>query len=169
MTREKRDAEIIDRHLAGERMNEIGRSYGITRERVRQIVRIAGVTPEESRAAYHRSCMVTATCKGCGEIFERHYVDLRKSKGYCKPGCYLSMVNHYDSEYLLTHLRMLAMKLGYTPSGRDLQEHDGPSVSPYRTHFGRLREAQRQAGLEPNIPGRKASLPDDFNAPESNP
>lgn len=43
----KRDREIARRFLARETLTEIADDYGITRERVRQIVRREGVTPQQ--------------------------------------------------------------------------------------------------------------------------
>lgn len=40
-----RDDEVIARYRNGESMAEIGRAFGVTRERIRQIVRAAGVEP----------------------------------------------------------------------------------------------------------------------------
>jgi DNA-binding CsgD family transcriptional regulator len=50
----ERNAEIVRRALSGETLTEISRSLGITRERVRQLVRRAGVTPEQTQRAQER-------------------------------------------------------------------------------------------------------------------
>lgn len=56
-----------------------------------------------------------------------------------------------DAE-LLTVLRTLAMELGRTPSESDLRRYGLPSNVTYVNHFGHLSEAQRRAGLVPNLP-----------------
>lgn len=43
----QRDRAIAKRFVAGELLREIGLDYGMSRERVRQIVRRAGVTPQK--------------------------------------------------------------------------------------------------------------------------
>lgn len=50
MTREERDAAMVARSAAGETLDSIGQSFGITRERVRQIIaKVGGASAEESR------------------------------------------------------------------------------------------------------------------------
>lgn len=50
MTREERDAAMVARYAAGETLDAIGQSFGITRERVRQIIaKVGGASAEESR------------------------------------------------------------------------------------------------------------------------
>ena len=51
MDRKSRDALIVQRYEAGDTLEAIGRDLGLTRERVRQIVRqLGGASAEESRA-----------------------------------------------------------------------------------------------------------------------
>lgn len=50
LSREQRDAAMVERYSDGETLGAIGRSFGLTRERVRQIiVKVGGTNAEESR------------------------------------------------------------------------------------------------------------------------
>ncbi|MEV5053668.1 sigma factor-like helix-turn-helix DNA-binding protein [Arthrobacter sp. LAR12-1-1.1] len=50
LSRDQRDAAMVERYSDGETLDAIGQSFGITRERVRQIiVKVGGTNAEESR------------------------------------------------------------------------------------------------------------------------
>lgn len=50
LSREQRDAAMVERYADGETLDAIGQSFGLTRERVRQIIaKVGGTTAEESR------------------------------------------------------------------------------------------------------------------------
>ncbi|MGN7198597.1 homing endonuclease associated repeat-containing protein [Arthrobacter sp. SAFR-044] len=50
LSREQRDAAMVERYADGETLDAIGQSFGITRERVRQIIaKVGGTNAEESR------------------------------------------------------------------------------------------------------------------------
>ena len=59
----ERDERILLAHKGGEGFAAIARTHGISAERVRQIVRRSGVTPQESRDFRLRDW----TCGECGE------------------------------------------------------------------------------------------------------
>ena len=48
LSREQRDAAMVARYSDGETLDAIGQSFGITRERVRQIItKVGGTSAEE--------------------------------------------------------------------------------------------------------------------------
>ena len=50
LSREQRDAAMVERYSDGETLDAIGQSFGVTRERVRQIIaKVGGANAEESR------------------------------------------------------------------------------------------------------------------------
>lgn len=50
----KRNQDMESRYLSGETLQSIGKSYGITRERVRQILAKRGIKAQEGGAALYR-------------------------------------------------------------------------------------------------------------------
>lgn len=55
----------------------------------------------------------------------------------------------YSDEFLLEYFKNLAIKLGRTPTKRELTI---PSENTYRNRFGSLSEVSILVGLEPNLP-----------------
>jgi hypothetical protein len=141
-------------------MTAISEGMSHSRERVRQIVRKAGVSPEESRKATReaqrrarkrqyasmRKPRTTIHCSRCAAAFE---VIEGRERGFCSSACRTEQ----KKVDLLAHLRALAADLGYTPAQRDINAVSGPWHTQYHEYFGSLREAQRLAGLEPNDVG----------------
>lgn len=58
----------------------------------------------------------------------------------------------YDADDLLEHLQGLAEELGETPTQKQVERAEGPSVKPYVNRFGGYNQALRKAGFEPNKP-----------------
>lgn len=68
LSREQRDAVMVERYSDGETLDAIGQSFGITRERVRQIiVKVGGTNAEESRI--NRAAAREAATKAAREAF----------------------------------------------------------------------------------------------------
>lgn len=53
----------------------------------------------------------------------------------------------YDRTGLIIHLQELARKLGRPPGISDLESLEGPSFQAYRSRFGTLNAAKKEAGL----------------------
>jgi hypothetical protein len=68
LSREQRDAAMVERYSDGETLDAIGQSFGITRERVRQIIaKVGGTNAEESRK--NRIAAREAAAKAASEAF----------------------------------------------------------------------------------------------------
>lgn len=68
LSREQRDAAMVERYSDGETLDAIGQSFGLTRERVRQIVaKVGGTNAEESRLK--RAAAREAATKAAREAF----------------------------------------------------------------------------------------------------
>lgn len=68
LSREQRDAAMVERYSDGETLDAIGQSFGLTRERVRQIiVKVGGTNAEESRLK--RAAARDAATKAAREAF----------------------------------------------------------------------------------------------------
>ncbi len=148
----ERDAEMVRRYAAGqETLAQIGASYGITRERVRQVVRRSGLSPEESWAA-KRIAQVgrhTQPCVRCGTAF---YAP-KKRNMFCSRRCAdaaRSAALRVPDAELLEALRELAGVLGRTPNQYDMNTVGAFSHTTYVLRFGGVAAAQRAAGLVPN-------------------
>lgn len=77
LSREQRDAAMVERYSYGETLDAIGQSFGITRERVRQIIaKVGGARAEESRK--NRIAAREAAAKAASEAFLAQYGDLAR-------------------------------------------------------------------------------------------
>ena len=153
----------IEEHMT---LETIGDLFGVTRERVRQIVSRAGVTRDvtlASMAIRRDSYRVQATCVHCGKVVMD--VPSRPKRRFCSPFCrYSSPNNRLSEEWLLRTLRRLALVVGKTPRTLNFKA-PWPSHTTYVSTFGSIRQAQILAGLTPNSQGGgrgQAPLPDGF-------
>ncbi len=148
----KRNAEMVrlyvDEHKT---LQNIGDHFGVTRERVRQIVRRAGVGRDVTSANFafrSEADLVDMVCEECGSVTRRQPSSVRQ---FCSWRC-SGKSKTITSAHALRELRRLALMLGNTPGMMDL-------VAPWPTHtiyyrlFGSLRAAQDIAGLTPNKRG----------------
>lgn len=153
-TKTERNAAIVDLHVNGRHtLTGVGDIFGITKECVRQLVRRAGVSENVTAAVQRerkRDAWVAWICAGCGRT---HVTIPSATKRFCSPSC--------KRPFLLNEMRKMALRLGHTPRATDLRR---PSCTTYRYHFGKLGQAQTQAGLMPNTRGtrRLEPLPDGF-------
>lgn len=76
----ERNERIVEAYLAGETMTAIGRSHGISRERVRQLIVRAGVTYRHRQ----QPTKVTNVCRGCAAGF---YTSKGRERRYCSQEC----------------------------------------------------------------------------------
>ncbi|WP_458107208.1 hypothetical protein M1D51_16110 [Arthrobacter sp. R3-55] len=87
LSREERDAAMVERYADGETLDAIGQSFGITRERVRQIIaKVGGTSAEESRKSRLASKEAAATV--ARNAFMAAYGDLARQmarRGVTKP------------------------------------------------------------------------------------
>lgn len=150
----ERNARIVALHVEeGLTFREIGDQEGLTPERVRQIVRRAGV-PEWVTASV-RSAATRKPRPKCVDCGER----VRELKSRRCHRCNVKSTKVTDAE-LLAHLRSLAKRLGVTPGSRDLVAASPPGHVVYFQRFGSLRRAQELAGLRPNpVGGKSARMP----------
>jgi len=151
--------EAVRLHLEnGLSFAAIGGRMGVTRERIRQVVREAGVTVEQSRNIRAAKMLKRKRrrCARCGEAF----IKKQSVQQYCSPECgwksTADQKRKYSDADLLAHLRDLGERLGKTPSTLDLNNHTGPCHRTYYYRFGSLRRAQQLAGLESNESGKPA-------------
>ena len=146
----------------GMTLQEIGDKYGVTRERVRQVLEREGVVETPQGLA--------ARCVFCAYSSDKTILEIAEDSGF--PVATVSHVlgreglpyRHrtggpgrlYTDEELLNSLRELGKKLGHTPTCQDVISARPPSHTLYYKRFGSLRNAQRLAGFEPNrVGGRR--------------
>ena len=166
----KRNAEIVRLHVEDRMtLTAIGLRYGITKERVRQIVRRAGVSPSVTSAVLKEKSIpcVEVVCETCGTVVWRKPYRSGGIGKFCSPRCFHASGGRakWTPEMLLDELRRLACILDRTPGMKDL-------VAPWPTHmlyyrrFGLLSNACKLAGLTPNARGGAghggSPLPDGF-------
>ena len=151
--RNRHMAELYERGLT---LEEIGRLYGVTRERVRQITTALGVDRKlvRQKRADTRRLARMSPCPSCGELFDPGQ---NRTQSCGEPECHPN--RKYTNAELLTILRHHATRLGRTPGMADLNGKVAPWFYHYFRWFGSLRRAQELAGLKPTAvgaPGHKA-------------
>ncbi len=77
---ERRNLDIVQRISSGETLTAIGKDYDLSRERIRQIGLMYGVTYNRKRDS--------ATCETCGKVFPRDAGAILKNQRYCSPQCF---------------------------------------------------------------------------------
>lgn len=99
LSREQRDAAMVERYADGETLDGIGQSFGITRERVRQIIaKVGGTNAEESRK--NRIAAREAATKAAHEAFLDQYGDLARQmakRGVTRPDAVLKLQALYPA------------------------------------------------------------------------
>ncbi len=150
----ERNAEMIRRYMAGEDLAPIGRDYGISRERVRQIAKRAGAW--RKRTYRETAPRVGVTCPRC-QGKRRQLASSRVV--YCSMLCANSRTGLWTPESTLAGLRDLADSLGRTPTQHEI---NSATVTPSHTLlaklFGSLTAAHAAAGLIPRTVGGAGHL-----------
>ena len=161
---EARNREMARMHVEDRMtLSEIGRWYGLSRERIRQVVRHEGVaqsvTADVAAPARRRQRVprLGRVCEECTDSFE--VLPNRAAQLFCSRRCWIVSVSYSEAE-LIRHLQKLATLLGRTPTRFDMNAADGPSHTVYTRHFGTLRNAQASAGLKPNGRGGAGHVKD---------
>jgi hypothetical protein len=147
----ERNRRIREESAKGRTLADIGREFGMTRERVRQIAGPSQrpLIPTEERI-----------CPGCGATHRRKANSRHR---HCSRRCgQRAHTRHptYSRDGLLDELAALAERLGRTPNQLDINaDPDTPCHVTYVRRFGSIRAAQIAAGLEPNGVGGAGHRP----------
>jgi hypothetical protein len=177
-----RQAEIVRRYAAGDNTAAIGRDFGISHQRVRQIAEQAGLPPRKPAPKVTPALILEAASAnpeiqnlaGMAKHFGVTVGTIRRvmqanPDGFTRLRVGLAQRrsnealadNEGKKQEMLDALRKLAIRLGHTPGIAALNAPDSgtPAHTTYVYHFGSLREAQRLAGLEPNAAGGAGHSP----------
>jgi hypothetical protein len=99
LSREQRHAEMVERYADGETLEAIGQSFGITRERVRQIIaKVGGTNAEESRK--NRIAAREAATRASHEAFLAEHGDLARQmakRGVTRPDAVMKLQALYPA------------------------------------------------------------------------
>jgi hypothetical protein len=157
------DAEIANRNIYAKRFGSLGKAQ-----------KAAGLIPNKSRSkrVYSDKYLLihlkklskklgrTPTVKDITDVgkidistYIWHFGSIRKAQqaGRLIPTLRGNNVKRYSDEYLLIHLKELAMQLGRTPSSKDIADEGKVGISTYINHFGSIHKAQQAAELVPSI------------------
>lgn len=154
----EREFVMISLVSGGESLEQIGKRFGLSRERVRQLVARHGVRSQNwnkadplaiCRAADEAHFLAEAAeiANASEETVRRVLVALGKWEEAKKRwGMRQGNKRDWTNEELLECLRAEATLLGETP-GQIYLSNRSPSSTTYAKYFGTLTEALRQAGL----------------------
>jgi hypothetical protein len=161
-------------------MKALGAKYQLTGERIRQILAKKNTEFQKAKEFLKQ--------KKREQIIQR-FMELVKSRGYIPSHGETYQVNvkiasHYyaireeavkqgftfkvkennkekekKKSEMLQHLKDLAMELNRTPGSKKITEAGKYSGPLYRNYFGSLSNAQKLAGLTPNLTGNHSGLP----------
>lgn len=176
---DSRQMAMVSLFKDGATMDQIGKVYGVTRERVRQVIRVSGfkenprrVDPLRIIKSARKAFTLWQVCSETGYSAEivteclthlGHLVALNRLWEWRKKRRIHAGRKYSDFE-LLRRLRALAAELGHTPGIVDINSApEFPRHTVYTMRFGSIAKAQRLAGLIPNRTGKPASrLPVDL-------
>lgn len=160
--RNQRDHEreflMVSLLSGGLTLEEVGKQFGVTRERVRQIVARLGLrsrtwsrhdpvaitrATEQARFLEEAAELANTTPHGVRRVLKAlgKWDEARDRWGVER--------HNYTEDELLDFLRAEATALGKTP-GQVYLRNCRPSATTYASHFGTLTEALRRAGLPLN-------------------
>jgi hypothetical protein len=140
---------MVQRRRGGETLGELGACYGITRERVRQIVDRIDPSANKEAKRGRRAAREAKLREKAQRIAEASYE--ANPRTLYKPGSQYATV--WTNEAMLAALRNLASELGETPSSKRINAQPSeriPTAAMFYRRFGSLRKAQELAGLVPN-------------------
>jgi hypothetical protein len=161
-----RDETVAMLTLNGQTMDETGAQFGISRERVRQLLVRQGVT---ERRGHRADIDPLAIMRELRKPETTSYTAIAATLGL-----YSSQVTHTlhalgvgaaakrlfrwrRDRAILARFVALAHRLGHTPTAMDLMAHAGDVATQmyFQKRFGGLMNAARRAGLTPNQTGHR--------------
>jgi hypothetical protein len=149
----------------GATYEEIGQVYGVTRERVRQLIKVTGKTGRPSRIDPIRVLRAARAANNFGQCVGFLRMDPKKVERCLVETGHWTALNRLwrlrknkqrdvRGEKYLSQLRELARRLGRTPGLTDINaEPKFPRHTTFVRYFGSIAMAQKLAGLEPGKVG----------------
>jgi len=160
---QKRYKAICKQILSGQSLPEVGKEFGLTRERIRQVLMESNISYKkilkerrEKLFQKHKKADELGRIPKNKEVAKMisspltPFAKILKAKGYSSPKRGVPKIN---DQMLLKHLKDLSTRLGRTPGINDIMQASSFSHSTYYSHFGSLVNAQKLAGLKPNKQG----------------
>lgn len=160
MVRDTERAErMAEMYRSGVTLAEIGAAFGITRERVRQILNHSTLDAEARRKIrYPHGVRETRACEYCGTTFT---APRSRIKRYCKVEC-SRRASHtpktWNEERMVYAMQRFYVEHGRVPYVREMMFESValkiPSITTLTRHYGSMVAAFKAAGLEPRKTGR---------------
>lgn len=146
------DLELVRLHVEKRQsITMVAAIVDLSVERVRQRLRCAGVSREESEAIRNEKSHTEFVCDNCGT--KKKVINSRgKQRRFCSRACAGRKILYTKPE-LLAHMVNLSKELKRTPGARDIAASGGPNPSTYIARFGSITKAQKAAGLPTNKVG----------------
>lgn len=164
----QRNQVICEKILSGKSIKELSKKFGLTRERIRQIIlenklNYSKISKERRDKLFQqrlKQIIEKADKLGripCGyeikefELGPFRNILIEKGYEYKRKG-----PPKIDDRVLLKNLKDLSIQLGRTAGVNDLNKYGKHPHTTYFYHFGSITNAQKLAGLKPNKVGNKA-------------
>ncbi len=168
--------QLLKEYEAGLSTGDLARKYHVSRQRIHQLLKRTGepfknATDKQKREERHYAAFIEIVkqqgfipslkeMKKHGDCVCLHYYEFRKKaqkEGYVyRKAVRLVPLNTEKREALLNHIKLLAQKLGYTPSKSEIEVSSEFSTGNYIRYFGTISNAQKLAGLKPNKRGHQS-------------
>lgn len=168
----KRNKEIARQLLGGKTCKELAHAFGMSKERIRQIVGEEGHSTAE---IYKEKCQrqFNKELEACEKLAEklgrlptksemREQLRLYEPKSLVMQKALMEKgitKTIYEERHerkrreMLRYLKGFAKRLGYTPGNREISRDGKYHQSTFHYYFGKLTVAQQLAGLKPNQRG----------------
>lgn len=177
---------MLKLYLSGETLESIGKRYGVSRQRVDQILDLTSAMRAHHKAAVKKKKKQSVE-KMMPEIVKRYksgtgYVTLAnqyKLPAYIVKDCLKSRKIYikkrqfsrrkWPEDVMLDYLRLLGYSIGRAPTMDEMDSYRGPWAAVFVKYFGSWSSALQAAGFDARKPGRAMLQAEEIKFRRNNP